>query len=156
MQNWRDEIQFPYPGFRDRIVQISQRKAEGGLNLDMPKKAIDDLGHAGAMAANRLIDRFHPAGAQQGQGWINHQTVRLGTFLGTMQPGSVALRPAIVSGHWANLVGEISGYAADERQLAQDFLKGLGELGDLGSDKGLSLANGALKPVAQIRITPRI
>lgn len=30
MQNWRDESQFPTPGFRDRIVQISQASQEGG------------------------------------------------------------------------------------------------------------------------------
>jgi len=74
MQNWRDEIQFPYPGFKDRIVQISQRPDEGGLNLDMPAQSIEALGNAGAMAAQRLIDRFHPAGAQAGEGWKHHQT----------------------------------------------------------------------------------
>lgn len=155
MQNWRDEIQFPYPGFRDRIVQISQRKTEGGLNLDMPASAITALGDAGAKAAERLIDRFHPTGAQAGAGWTEHQTVRLGTLLGTMQPGSAGLCQTINSGHWTTLTSGVH-YSGPERQLAKDFLTELGKLGALGAGQHLSLENGALKPVAQIRISPKI
>jgi len=159
MQNWRDEIQFPYPGFKDRIVQISQRMTEGGLNLDMPKPAIDALSNAGGMAAERLIARFHPFGEQRGEGWKNHQTIRLGTFLGTMQPGAAALCPTISTGHWASLAKTIAPYTVAEQRLAQDFLVALGGLGELGQQKdseNTSLESGALRPVAQIRITPKI
>ena len=155
MQNWRDEIQFPYPGFRDRIVQISQRKTEGGLNLDMPASAITALGGAGAKAAARLIDRFHPSGAQAGAGWKNHQTVRLGTFLGTMQPGSAALCQTINLGYWTTLTSGID-FSGPDSQLAKDFLTELGKLGALGAGQHLTLEDGALKPVAQIRISPKI
>jgi len=158
MQNWRDEIQFPYPGFKDRIVQISQRPSEGGLNLDMPQDAIDALGNAGGMAAQRLIDRFHPAGDQAGKGWTNHQTIRLRTFLGVMQPGSAALCATIDSGRWAALAKTVSGYSAAEQALAQSFLADLGKLGALSSQGGqtISLERTAPKPLAQIRITPKI
>ena len=154
MQNWRDEILFPYPGFRDRIVQISQRADEGGLNLDMPAERIDSLAHAGEMAAARLIDRFHPEGAEGGAGWRNHQLVRLGTFLGTLQPGSAALCKAQPMSTWAGRVDGLQGYNAAMRTLAGNFLDGLGTLGALG--EGVSLERGAMKPLAQIRITPRI
>lgn len=156
MQNWRDEILFPYPGFRDRIVQISQRTTEGGLNLDMPATSITALANAGEMTAGRLIDRFHSQGAELGRGWTNHQTVRLGTFLGTMQPGSAALQPSLASGVWAARVSDIKRYRAADRQLAFDFLHGLEGLGALGTASGLSLETGALKPLAEIRVTPRI
>ncbi len=156
MQNWRDEILFPYPGFRDRIVQISLRTTEGGLNLDMPAKSITALANAGGMAAGRLIDRFHVQGAELGCGWVNHQTVRLGTFLGTMQPGSAVLEPSLASGVWAARAPGIKGYRAGELRLAVDFLRGLEGLGALGTSSGLSLEEGALKPLAQIRIAPRI
>lgn len=158
MQNWRDEIQFPYPGFRDRIVQISQRPSEGGLNLDMPAPTITTLGNAGKMAAQRLIDRFHPAGAEHGEGWKNHQTIRLRTFLGTMQPGSAALHATISTGHWSGLARTVKCYSAAEQQLAQTFLTDLGALGALGQTGGgnVSLEDCALKPVAQIRITPKV
>ncbi len=158
MQNWRDEIQFLYPGFKDRIVQISQRPSEGGLNLDMPAPVIEALGHAGGLAAQRLIDRFHPGGAQHGAGWTNHQTVRLRSFLGILQPGSAALCPTLNSGHWSDLAGTVKSYGAAEQRLAQAFLADLGKLGALGQQGGriVSLEDGALKPLAQLRITPRI
>lgn len=156
MQSWRDEILFPYPGFRDRIVQISQRATEGGLNLDMPKKSITDLAEAGEMAAGRLIDRFHPQGAESGRGWTSHQTERLSTFLGTMQPGSTALKPSLTSGVWTARLPDIRGYRVADRRVAADFLSGLEGLGALGANSGVSLQTGALKPLAQIRIAPRI
>jgi predicted acylesterase/phospholipase RssA len=155
MQNWRDELQFPYPGCRDRIVQISQKSDEGGLNLDMPKAVVDALANAGAMAAGRLIDRFHPDGAQAGAGWKNHQTVRLGTYLGTMQPDSAKLHASLASGHWQTIAAGIR-YTAGERPLATDFLAKLQEIAALGTPPGVSLLPGALKPIAQIRITPTI
>ena len=156
MQNWHDEIMFPYPGFRDRIVQISQRPTEGGLNLDMPRPSVDALANAGEMAADRLINRFHPHGEEQGRGWTNHQAVRLGTFLGTMQPTSAALQPSLASGTWAARVADIKGYEDRDRQLAFDFLKGVEALGDLGASKDWSLEDGALKPLAEIRIVPKV
>ena len=157
MQNWRDEIQFPYPGFKDRIVQISQRPDEGGLNLDMPARNITALGNAGAMAAHRLIDRFHPAGTQAGAGWTHHQTVRLATFLGTMQPGSAALHATIQSGRWATLAERI-GYTQAEMTVARKFLADVGSLGlpPPGEQASTSLDRAAHKPLAHIRITPRI
>jgi hypothetical protein len=158
MQNWRDEIQFPYPGFKDRIVQISQQPTEGGLNLDMPSLSIEALSNAGGLAANRLIDRFHPGGVEKGKGWTNHQTIRLKTFLGTMQPGSAALFPTINTGHWAALAGTMDGYTTAEHQIALEFLAGLGNLGSLGQQgtEKVSLARCAPKPLAQIRIGPKI
>jgi hypothetical protein len=158
MQNWRDEIQFPYPGFKDRIVQISQRDTEGGLNLDMPASSIEALGNAGAMAAHRLIDRFHPAGAEAGAGWTYHQAVRLATFLGTMQPGSAALYETIQSGHWGRVAQGIKYSNNAQKTLAQDFLNGLGQLGAAASASGqaVSLADDAPRPLALVRVSPRI
>jgi hypothetical protein len=156
MQNWRDEILFPYPGFRDRIVQISQRPAEGGLNLDMPARSIADLAGAGAMAAERLVDRFHPQGAEAGKGWTNHKAVRLRTFLGIFQPASATLAPSLGRGDWAALLPGIKAYSVAEGRLATEYLLELGELGALGAARGVSLKSGALKPLAEIRIVPRI
>jgi hypothetical protein len=156
MQDWRDEILFPYPGFRDRIVQISQRPTEGGLNLDMPEKRITDLANAGEMAADRLVDRFNPSGIEKGCGWTDHQRTRLATFLGTMQPVTVALQPSLKSGLWTARVRDIKGYRSIDRTVAVDFLNGLEALGAQGSTLGVSLEGGADKPLAQIRITPRI
>ena len=156
MQNWRDEIMFPYPGFRDRIVQISQRPAEGGLNLDMPEPSIDALSQAGAMAAQRLIDRFHATGAQLGKGWRNHQALRLGTFLGVMQPASCTLHASLDAGTWQERVSDINYDNKAQQPLALDFLEALKQLGASSNEDPLSLESGALKPLAQIRISPKI
>jgi predicted acylesterase/phospholipase RssA len=157
MQNWRDEIQFPYPGFKDRIVQISQRADEGGLNLDMPKEAIKALGEAGGMAAERLIDRFHQDGDDKGDGWDNHQVIRLGTFLGVLQPSCTALGGSAAMPHWKTLAEKLR-YNVKQAALAQDFLDKLGEMGDAARQDTqiISLESGANKPLAQIRISPKI
>lgn len=155
MQSWRDEIQFPYPGFKDRIVQISLREKEGGLNLDMPKEAITALGSAGSMAAHRLINRFHPGGVQKGAGWTKHQEARLATFLGTMQPGSAALYKTTSLGHWTKLTDGIK-YTKTEMELAKNFLAEIDKLAALGAKPGPSLEQAAPKPLAQIRISPKI
>ncbi len=154
MQSWRDEIMFPHSGFRDRIIQISQRPDEGGLNLDMPHARIQALSHAGEMAAERLIDRFHPAGAQGGKGWKSHQAARLMTFLGCMQPAAAKIAPSLASGVWH---AHAAGYrTSGERKLAQQLLDGLARWGQMGPAAGVSLDNSASKPLAQIKIVPRI
>ncbi|HWC19567.1 MAG TPA: patatin-like phospholipase family protein [Terriglobales bacterium] len=50
MQNWRDNIQAIAAGYRDRIVHISLRPNEGGLNLNMPPELITSLGNRGRFA----------------------------------------------------------------------------------------------------------
>lgn len=156
MQNWRDEIQFPYPGFRDRIIQISQKPKEGGLNLDMPDKNIEALANAGALAADRLIDWFHPGGALHGKGWEAHLDARLRTLLGIMQPGAAALAPSLTGGTWSARVTTFKDYNMAERTLAVDFLSGLQGMSTLATGTNLSLASNAPKPLAQVRIAPRI
>jgi hypothetical protein len=156
MQSWRDEIMFTYPGFRDRILQISVRPSEGGLNLNMPQVRIKDLGAAGELAAQRLIDRFHPDGGQQGAGWMNHREIRLRSFLGVIQPASTALERSLEDGSWGNCLG---GYGAKESLLAKDVLatlQQLGGLGGLGATRGASMATNAPRPIPQLKLTPRI
>ena len=82
MHSWHDEIQLPMPGYRDRVVQISQKPREGGLNLDMPGGDIKALSEAGACAAKRLIERFSfAAGGPMSDGWKNHRQIRMRTFI---------------------------------------------------------------------------
>jgi predicted acylesterase/phospholipase RssA len=156
MQNWRDEIQFPYPGFRDRILQISQKPDEGGLNLDMPQERIAALSNAGCMAAQRLIDRFHPCGAERGKGWESHAESRLSTFLGVLQPAAAGLSPSLKRGEWAARLETITVYTEADREVARDFLAGVQRISNVAFDASRSLAAKAPKPLAQIRITPRI
>lgn len=156
MQNWRDEILFPYPGFRDRIVQISQLPDEGGLNLNMPKASIGTLSTAGKMAAERLIDRFHPTGREGGAGWSTHQRIRLATLLGAMQAPTTELHPLMTGVAWEDYLKDIKGYGVGERRFAEQFLGEFKTLCALGAGTSYSLKKGAYKPLARIRITPVI
>ena len=153
MQSWRDEIMFTYPGFRDRILQISVRPSEGGLNLNMPASSIQALGEAGEMAADRLIDRFHPSGCQAAKGWQNHQEIRLKTFLGLIQPASTGMEPSIASGVWS---ARLNGYNATELLVAKNVLNLLQQMGNLQATFGVSLVCKTPKPIAQLKISPKI
>ncbi|MFZ4875532.1 hypothetical protein ACL9RI_10635 [Janthinobacterium sp. Mn2066] len=154
MQCWRDEIIFPYAGFRDRIVQISQKSDEGGLNLDMPAASIEALSAAGEMAADRLIDRFHASGTQNGEGWKRHREARLKSFLGTMQPATTQLAPTLEDGGWDQLLAVYQNNK--EKQLAKSFLDGIIQLGQLGPQTEKSLDLNAPKPLPVVRISPEI
>lgn len=57
MQNWGDNTRITMPGFRDRVAVIRQRPGEGGMNLAMDEKVIEDLADRGAEAA-ALFDGF--------------------------------------------------------------------------------------------------
>src|SRR5439155_6495248 len=71
MQNWQDNTQARVPGYRDRLVHVSQRDDEGGLNLDMPEEVVKRLAARGRRAGAALVERFG-----SGDGWTEHRWVR--------------------------------------------------------------------------------
>lgn len=162
MQNWRDEILFPTPGFRDRIVQISQKPDEGGLNLTMASGTIAALADAGGLAAQRLIARFHPLGAEGGAGWDDHRRARLTTFLGVMQPATLEVVAAGAPADWLALLKDDPRYRRSSamRAEATRFLTGLQGLGAAvplkQSGQPRTLEVGSLKPIPQVRLVPRV
>jgi predicted acylesterase/phospholipase RssA len=76
MQNWRDNMESRMPGYRNRIVHISQRSDEGGLNLDMETAVITRMSERGRRAGARLRDQFK---------WDNHAWVRYRSFLSALE-----------------------------------------------------------------------
>lgn len=75
--SWRDALQLGVPGYRDRVVHISLSPDEGGLNLNMPDKAIDALSERGQRAGALLAERFGdvpPVNVELT--WDNHRWVR--------------------------------------------------------------------------------
>jgi predicted acylesterase/phospholipase RssA len=155
MQNWRDELQFPYPGYRDRIVQISQSHAEGGLNLNMPAADIDALGNAGENAGNKLIEKF-----LQGGGWENHQRTRLRTLLTQLDIKLNDLDLGTLS-IWRDLLDKKdSPYQFKnkaEKELAETTLESLVELAKTMQIHPETLAgDSAPHPFAEIRVTPKV
>jgi hypothetical protein len=158
MQNWRDEIQFPYPGYRDRIVQISQRPDEGGLNLDMPRENIEALSDAGECAGERLFARFHPSStAPERGGWENHREIRLRTFLSVVE--EVVTHPRVADPDWDDVVDRCQAeghYNAAEAALAHDVLQALRDVGSRITGSHASLQKKAPRPRPTMRIAPRI
>jgi len=159
MQNWRDEIQFPYPGYRDRIVQISQLPDEGGLNLNMPKPQIDALSDAGDCAAVTLIHRFLSNPTSTADGWENHRDIRMRTFLALMEDlvtgaslhdpaWNAVIQDAVVRKHYSN----------DQALVAQTLLNGLRGMGTAVTNGGTSLVPppAAPRPRPQMIIAPYI
>lgn len=158
MQSWRDEIQFPYPGYRDRIVQISQRDNEGGLNLNMPKEVIEELSHAGGQAADLLIQRFNPPpGAPNG--WEDHQELRLKTFLSLLE--EISLNPTVLAPHWDQVANRCYQTRGPASALARRLLQ---RLRDMNADilqtqvmsPHITLGKEAPRPRPTLRITPKI
>ncbi len=76
-QNWSDNEQVRVPGFRDRIVHITLKPGEGGVNLDMPPETILDIGERGRIAGQTLAERF-ASGPQWevAEAWEAHRWVR--------------------------------------------------------------------------------
>ncbi|GAB3377850.1 hypothetical protein GCM10027432_01260 [Lysobacter fragariae] len=161
MRNWRDEIQFPYPAYRDRIVQISQLDDEGGLNLNMPAKVIETLGDAGHCAAERLIARFDPPPGEgpKADGWKQHREVRLRTFLSLVE--EMACRKSLGDPQWDELVEELrvgDKYSNAQAALANrilDALRGIAGAVSTGPS-GNSVTPDAPRPRSDLRITPKI
>ncbi|NDZ13850.1 hypothetical protein C7T35_33740 [Variovorax sp. WS11] len=157
MQNWRDEIQLPMPGYRDRIVQIAQKADEGGLNLDMPAGPIGALGDAGDCAAQRLVARFATAAGSgiDEDGWKNHKAQRLRTFLALME--DLARHPAMQDPGWDQLIADPElGYNANEKALAQEIRGALNALGLKVEASGATLLDKAPRPRPSLRVVPRI
>lgn len=53
-KDWQDSLQSILVGYRERIVTVSLRDDEGGLNLDMPKDRIENLVTYGRTAGERI------------------------------------------------------------------------------------------------------
>lgn len=153
MQNWRDEILFPYPGYRDRIVQISLRPGEGGLNLNMPKEAVERLGDAGACAAEMLYRRFHPQGG--GNGWDNHEQVQVLSVLGNLEQLARQASAPGAAARW-RAAAIRSRLNTPEKALAAELLKDLAAMGAHVSATGASVADKMYRPRPVMKLSPSL
>ncbi len=98
MQNWNDNALSRMPGVRDRIARVRLDKNEGGLNLNMEAKTINDVAERGEAAVQQLIDRFVPAAdGAPSAGWDEQRWVRLGVLLKMVQERAPAVLTALDS-----------------------------------------------------------
>jgi predicted acylesterase/phospholipase RssA len=150
MQNWRDQIQFPSPGYRDRIVQISQVKGEGGLNLNMPSLHIERLADAGEHAAEQLDQRFRVE-----DGWANHRRVRLRSFVALAE--ELVKSRSLQDASWDEVAESLKGddYTEAERAMVLEVLGRLRGIGREFDERAVTLQDNAPRPLPQMRVTPR-
>jgi hypothetical protein len=57
-KNWQDSLQSALPGYRERIVHVSLKPEEGGLNLTMDPRTIKKLADYGWKAGDKLCTEF--------------------------------------------------------------------------------------------------
>ncbi len=99
IRTWRDEALTRTPGYRDRVVLIRHKKSEGGLNLNMDRKAIGVMSRSGSLAARTVMARFLDPVATQ-NGWLNHRWVRMRSTAAILQD---TLSPLVDAWHDARL-----------------------------------------------------
>jgi len=160
MQNWRDNMESRMPGYRNRIVHISQRPDEGGLNLDMETEVIERLADRGRRAGTRLCDEFN---------WDNHAWVRYRSYLAALEVNLGQFCQAYEhpapedEAIWATIHGDESApkppsYPWSSQRQATFALETNQALVGLASKAGQApstVTGGAPRPEPELRLTPK-
>ncbi|HKQ25778.1 MAG TPA: patatin-like phospholipase family protein [Burkholderiales bacterium] len=167
MQNWQDNTQSRIPGYRDRMVHVSQRNDEGGLNLDMPEAVINKLADRGKRAGVKLVERFSQTAAQPSGGWTAHRWVRFRscmalteTWLGSIARGyssPISPDPKIKDILLGNVAVELS-YRLDpgDAARASNCMDALEKLSTDWGTGTTGFQSEAPKPTPELRIRPRV
>jgi predicted acylesterase/phospholipase RssA len=93
MKDWADNTLMSVPGYPDRIAHVNLQSDEGGLNLEMERRQIDQLGSYGQNASAALVARFTDKNPKPGDlSWDNHRWTRLRSTLGVLQKQLRGLR----------------------------------------------------------------
>jgi len=160
MQNWRDNMESRMPGYRNRIVHISQRPDEGGLNLDMAADEIARLSERGRRAGIKLNDEFN---------WNNHAWVRYRSYLAALevnldQFANAVLDPAPQDqAVWATIRGQSGAPdppsypwgSSRQAAFALDMNQALIDLAAAAGPARQTVSAGAPKPEPELRLTPK-
>jgi len=92
---WNDMTMMRIPGVRDRVVRIFLEEDEGGVNIKMPKKGIQDLTTKyGKPAAAAFIKKF---AVDESPGWPEHSWVRFNVLLTALRKRVEGITSAM---HW--------------------------------------------------------
>ena len=160
MQNWHDNMEARMPGYRNRIVHISQKADEGGLDLDMEPAVITRLSDRGRRAGASLRDRFN---------WDNHAWVRYRSFLAALEVnlglfGHAYERPAPQDESiWETIRGDAGApnapsYAwssGKQAAFARDMNAALVTMASAVGPSPKTVEGGAPRPEPELRLTPK-
>lgn len=168
MQNWQDNLLARMPGYRDRLVHVSQRADEGGLNLNMTKEAIDRLGNRGKRAAAMLMTKF--GGSEppiSSDGWNEHRWVRFRSTMALTERWLVDLtrgftRPVTTDtkleeqlARSPNTPPDSYRFSQNDQPVAQHTMQEITELSAQMSEDGDIFQEDAPRPSPELRIRPR-
>jgi predicted acylesterase/phospholipase RssA len=168
MQNWNDNCLSRMPGVRDRVVHVRLKEKEGGLNLNMPKKLVEDVSSRGKDAADKLIERFLPAAGSSlpaSPGWDEHRWIRLNVLIEMLEDRLPTIDGAFAPPHSTNLSEIIRNAclatpAGRSRPLNLTEEKELGQILDTLSASGKSMARFSrlydfeARPRPELRVRP--
>lgn len=158
MQSWRDNLAARMPGYRNRIVHITQRPGEGGLNLAMPPATIEALSDRGRRAGELLNTEFS---------FDNHAWVRYRVYMAALHESACAfvrsLRNPIPqdAAAWSWVKNDapppdFPSYALN-RAAATELLEIASALGSVGTDAPEPEAMAeSPKPRPELRLAPRV
>jgi predicted acylesterase/phospholipase RssA len=171
MQNWQDNAQAKLPGFRDRIAHVCLGPGEGGLNLDMPQEKVREIAGIGTRAGLLLSRRFAP-GSSARLNWDNHRWIRFRSILAALEEMLGKLGPRLAPDFEPPQPGDenyralvdrdtdrLPSYAWSSRAQRERALRAVTDLVDLAAewkDAEESLAEGAPRPMPELRARPRI
>jgi hypothetical protein len=171
MQNWQDNAQAKLPGFRDRIAHVCLGPDEGGLNLDMPEAKVRGIAESGLLAGVLLSRRFKP-GSRARLNWDNHRWVRFRSMMASLEEMLEKLGPRLAPDfeppqpgdvNYAALIArptdELPSYAWDSRAQRDEALsavKHLVRLAAAWAEAEVKLADGAPRPMPELRARPRV
>jgi Patatin-like phospholipase len=171
MQNWQDNTQAKMPGFRDRIAHVCLGPGEGGLNLDMPEKKVQEIAGSGTRVGLLLSRRFAP-GSRAKLNWDNHRWVRFRSMMASLEEMLEKLGsrlepdfepPQPGDETYSALVGRdtdsLPSYAWSSRAQREEALRVASELVTLAARwtaTAETLTEGAPRPMPELRARPRI
>ena len=163
-KDWPDTLQSRLPGYRDRIATVSLEAADGGLNLDMPAEQIERLASYGAIAGREFVRRFGPGPrpADVDLTWENHRRIRLRATLAGLEELAAKLDecctapgPGDESYEAILELDRPYPWRAAQRIAAAQLLAQVRLLARSAAAAGISLADGAPRPRAELRVRHR-
>ncbi|TGS86878.1 RpoH suppressor [Mesorhizobium sp. M3A.F.Ca.ET.174.01.1.1] len=156
MQNWRDLLQSRAPGNRERIVHVPLTPEEGGMNLNMPARILEQVSEKGTRAGETFAEFSFDA--HYWTRWRNLASA-LQRYTITVaesadyEPKIAEYVKAYETARTTNPVPPFAFEGAMQRAEARALLAGLIAQGHRWEDKGPDFTETAPRPLPQMQIT---
>ncbi len=154
-QNYHDNTQSMLPSYRERVVQVRLSDGEGGLNLSMDKKIIEDVIKKGERAGEKIVNDFN---------FKHHQWVRFQVLMGLLETELTNMEHVLREIDCKSLAKEqLDGnnqypYRRDETWCCEalDRVQKMQNLVECWSDLPIFVREGTPLPKPVLRVTPEL